>query len=57
MTDTPSHELDALERKIWVAKPDSEGARFVSVETRVLQWLIDDSRRLDEMPDDWEDAA
>lgn len=45
--ETPLRTLDALAEAIKVAVPrDGSGNKFVSIDSRVLEWLIADSRTL-----------
>ena len=47
--ETPPHTADALELAIKKAAPEAKtGAAFVNIDTRVLAWLISDSRSLTE---------
>jgi hypothetical protein len=52
---TPLHTLDGLEQEIARAPEHTEkpinprfktGARFLNLDTRVIQWLVDDARKL-----------
>jgi hypothetical protein len=44
---TPLHTIEGLERSIaqTSAQPKT-GARFLNLDTRVIEWLIEDARKL-----------
>jgi hypothetical protein len=46
--DTPLHTIDAL-RDSMRAHAHGDGARFVSVDTRVLAWLCNDAETLNKL--------